>query len=255
MTNTFFHKTIFIVGGSGLIGSAVIKQLALQDCKIINLDIVKKKENLSLFYKFDLSKNNIEKNYFKIVKKYGLPDIFINCSYPKTKDWNKSNFGNIKINSLKKNVESQIINSSYLAKNVAELNKKKKRKCSIVLLGSIYGLVGQDNSIYSGTKTKENLAYALAKGALVNLTRQMSSYYSRYGIRVNNVCPGGVYDKSISKSDKNYKKLIKNYSKRSPIGRMASPEEIADPIIFLASEQSSYITGTSLVVDGGWTSI
>ena len=100
-----------------------------------------------------------------------------------------------------------------------------------------------------------NLAYSLAKGALVNLTRQMSSYYSRYGIRVNNVCPGGVYDKSISKSDISYKKLVKNYSQRSPIGRMASPEEIAGPIVFLASEQSSYISGTSLVVDGGWTAI
>ena len=158
-------------------------------------------------------------------------------------------------NSLKKNVETQIVNSSYLVKNVAELNKRKKRKCNIILLGSIYGLVGQDNSIYFGTKIKENLAYSLAKGALVNLTRQMSSYYSRYGIRVNNVCPGGVYDKSISKSDISYKKLVKNYSQRSPIGRMASPEEIAGPIVFLASEQSSYISGTSLVVDGGWTAI
>ena len=83
----------------------------------------------------------------------------------------------------------------------------------------------------------------------------MSAYYSRYGIRVNNVCPGGVYDKSINRHDVYYKRLVKNYSKRSPIGRMALPEEIAGPIVFLASEHSSYISGTSLVVDGGWTAI
>ena len=255
MIDNFFNKTIFVVGGSGLIGSAVIKQLESHDCKIINLDIVKNKKSSSFFHKFDVSKKGVEKNYLRLIKKYGLPDIFINCSYPKTKDWNKSNFGNIKLNSLKKNIESQIINSSYLAKNVAELNKKKKKKCNIVLLGSIYGLVGQDNSIYFGTKIKENLAYSLAKGALINFTRQLSAYYSRYGIRVNNVCPGGVYDKSINRHDVYYKRLVKNYSKRSPIGRMALPEEIAGPIVFLASEHSSYISGTSLVVDGGWTAI
>jgi len=255
MDNNFSNKTAFVLGGSGLIGNVVIKRLVFFGCKVINLDIKKPKKNLSSFYKFDLTKQDVDKNYSRILKKHGLPDIFINCSYPKSSDWNKTNFKDIKLSSLKKNIENHITHSSYLVKNVAELNKRKKRGCSIILLSSIYGLVGQDNSIYSGTKVRENLVYSLAKGAIINLTRQMASYYTRHGIRVNNICPGGVYDSSISKKDKSYKKLLKNYSKRSPIGRMALPEEIADPIIFLASEKSSYISGTSLVVDGGWTAI
>ena len=123
------------------------------------------------------------------------------------------------------------------------------------MLGSIYGLVGQDKSIYQGTKVSENLSYALAKGSIISLTKQMCSYYTRFGIRINNVCPGGVFDDTVNKNDKQYKKLVSNYSKRSPIGRMAYPEEIANPIIFLASDNSTYISGSSLVVDGGWTAI
>ena len=133
--------------------------------------------------------------------------------------------------------------------------KKKKKKCSIVLLSSIYGLVGQDISVYKGTSVTENLSYSITKGALITLTKQMSSYYTKYGIRTNNICPGGVFDKSISKNNKNYKKLLLNYSKRSPIERMATPEEIANPIIFLSSDLSSYISGATLAVDGGWTAI
>ena len=66
------------------------------------------------------------------------------------------------------------------------------------MLSSIYGLVGQDNSIYQGTKNKENFTYSLNKGALINLTRQMSSYYTNLASELI-ICPGGVYDKSISK--------------------------------------------------------
>ena len=82
----------------------------------------------------------------------------------------------------------------------------------------------------------------------------MASYYSKKGIRINNVCPGGVIDKSKIKSKK-YKTFIKNYSSRCPTGRLAEPSEIATSIVFLSSDNSSYITGTSLVVDGGWTAI
>ena len=116
-------------------------------------------------------------------------------------------------------------------------------------------MVGQDNSVYVGTNTSENMSYSITKGAILALTKQMCSYYTKHGIRVNNVSPGGVFDENISKDNKKYKKLVKNYSNRSPIKRMAKPAEIADPILFLASDYSSYISGASIVVDGGWTAI
>ncbi len=249
------EKTAFVLGGSGLIGSAVVRKLNYLGCKVVNLDVKKPLFNIKNFHKFDYTKKDISKTYKKIVKIFGLPDIFINCSYPKTKDWVENSFTNIKISSLKKNIDNQLVSSSFLIREVAEVNKNKKKKCNIVMLGSIYGLVGQDQNIYKGTNTSENLTYSIVKGGITNLTRQMGSYYSRHGIRVNNVCPGGVFDSSISKKNKKYINLVKNYSKRSPMNRMASPDEIADPIIFLASDQSSYISGSSLVVDGGWTSI
>ena len=73
-------------------------------------------------------------------------------------------------------------------------------------------------------------------------------YYGRYKIRVNAVCAGGVYDNQG-------KRFVKNYSRQVPIKRMARTDEISSAIIFLSSEAASYITGSNLVVDGGWTSI
>jgi len=250
------NKKIFILGGSGLIGSEIIINLYKLKCKIVNLDLNKNTSisHMCSFQKFNCEDKNIQKNYFKVTKKFGLPDAFINCSYPKTKDWIKNSFKNIKLSSLEKNINSNIVNSAILIKEVAELNLKSKKSCSIVLLSSIYGLVGQDPSIYAGTDLSENVSYSIIKGAIVNLTRQMSAYYSNKKIRINNVCAGGVFDERKSKNKK-YKKLVLNYSKRSPIKRMAKPKEIALPVIFLASANSSYVTGASLVVDGGWTSI
>ncbi len=249
-------KIVFILGGSGLIGSEVTRILLEKKIyEIINLDIKKNKSqnNNEIFFKFDCN-NNIDNKIKRVIKKFGVPDIFINCSYPKTRDWNKSSFKEIKYKSLNRNTKSHLISSCYLAKLIADESVKKNKKCSIVLLSSIYGLVGQDASIYRNTSIKENMAYSIIKGGIVNFTKQMASHYSRKGIRINNVCPGGVIEKHKMKLKK-YRNLVKNYSSRSPIGRLAEPKEIANSIIFLSSDDSSYITGTSLIVDGGWTAI
>ena len=116
-------------------------------------------------------------------------------------------------------------------------------------MGSIYGIVGQDLNTYLGTDMKESMTYSIIKGGLTNLSRQMASYYGKFNIRINTVCPGGVEDLKQTSMFK------KNYSKKTPLKRLAKPHEVASAILFLSSDASSYITGTSLIVDGGWTAI
>lgn len=244
-------KKIFVLGGSGLIGFAVCKEFLEFESNVLNLDIKKKiiKNKNYEFTKFDISDfKNLEINIFKIIKKYGCPDVLINCSYPKTSDWSKNNFLSTKLKSFYQNINLQLTSSSWILKIFADEMKKKKKLGSIIQLSSIYGMVGQNLNIYKNTNITENFPYSIIKGAQNNLVKQMASYYGRYKIRVNAVCAGGVFDNQN-------KKFVKNYSEQVPIKRMAKAHEISSTIIFLSSDASSYITGSNLIVDGGWTSI
>jgi NAD(P)-dependent dehydrogenase (short-subunit alcohol dehydrogenase family) len=88
--------------------------------------------------------------------------------------------------------------------------------------------------------------YSAIKGGIINFTRYLATYYGKYNVRVNAVCPGGIFDNQP-------KNFVKRYEKKTPLGRMGKPEDVAGPVIFLASDASSYITGHILMVDGGWT--
>lgn len=245
------NKTVFIIGGSGLIGNQTVKCLSTYKAKIINLDI-KKNNNCHYNVYFDCTnKNNLEKNYLKITKKFGVPDILINCSYPKSIDWKDNSFAKLKSESFNINLQNHLNSYVLLSRITGNLMKNKKIKGSIILLGSIYGVIGQDIEIYKNTKMRENLTYSVIKGGITNFTKQMASYYGKYNIRVNCICPGGVKDKINSKN----KNFIKNYKKRVPLKRLADSKEIANTILFFSSEASSYITGNIMMVDGGWTCI
>ena len=124
---------------------------------------------------------------------------------------------------------------------------KKNKGGSIIQTGSIYGVVGQDVEIYKNTTLNENVSYSLIKGGIVNLTRLMASYYGKHKIRVNCLCPGGVEDKNMNSLFK------KRYINKVPLKRFCKPEEIASCVLFLGSDASSYITGATVMVDGGWT--
>lgn len=248
-------KTAFILGGSGLIGSEIVKATLEAGARVVVLEknfnkkLNFQKKNIK-YEKFDVSSpNKIEKQYKKIQKKYGTPDIFINSSYPKTDDWKLNSFEKIRYKSFAQNLKIHLNSFSWCAKIVADSMVKSKKKGTIVQLSSIYGIVGQDLSIYLGTDMKESMSYSVIKGGINNLTRQMSSFYGKFNIRVNSLCPGGVKDISQNKL------FIKSYNKKVPLKRLAQPSEIAMAALFLSSDASSYITGTMFMVDGGWTSI
>jgi len=251
------NKKVYILGGLGLIGIKVVVNALSVGAEVIILDIKKKKIQMNVKYeKFDCSKlKTLEKNFNRIIKKLGCPDVFINCSYPKTGDWNQCSFNKITLKRMTKNIEIHMNSYAWLAKIVAEKMVKNNIKGSIINLNSIYGLLGQDLNIYEKTTMKENMPYSIIKGGLVNLTRQMASYYGRFGVRVNGICSGGLKGHVAGHSGSQEKQFIKNYEKKAPLKRLGDPEEVANVITFMASDASSYITGSNILVDGGWTII
>ena len=148
-------KTAYVLGGSGLIGIETIKLLRKYNAKVINLDVkdYSKSRNKEIFIKFDCTKlKKIEKRLEAIFVKNNFPDIFINCSYPKTKNWKNNSFSKINYKNLKENIEMHLNSSVWITKIIAEKMMKKKIKGTIIQTGSIYGLVGQDQNIYLNTK-------------------------------------------------------------------------------------------------------
>ena len=247
------RKNIYIIGGSGLIGKKIVEACLQFGGKVIVLDIKKPKiKNKRLKYiNYNCANSETsERLYSQIIKLHGCPNVYINASYPKTKDWKLSSFENINYKSFKENLNAHLSSFAWLSKLTANEMKKRNIKGSIINIGSIYGVVGQDLSLYKGIKSmRENFTYSLIKGAIINLTKQMASYYGKHNIRVNCISPGGVSDIGQSR------KFIKNYSNKVPMKRLAKPEEVASGVIFLASDSSSYVTGINLLIDGGWTSI
>jgi NAD(P)-dependent dehydrogenase (short-subunit alcohol dehydrogenase family) len=116
---------------------------------------------------------------------------------------------------------------------------------SVINLGSIYGIVGPDMRMYEGTSMGNPAAYAASKGGLLQLTRWLATVMAPQ-IRVNAISPGGVWRNQPDK-------FHRAYLSRTPLGRMATEEDIKGAVAFLASDLSAYVTGQNLVVDGGWT--
>jgi len=126
------------------------------------------------------------------------------------------------------------------------LPKMKNCNASIVNVSSTYGLVSANKSIYGDSGINSPVAYATSKAALLNLTRYMATHLADDGIRVNSLTPGGVFNNQSEE-------FLKNYCEKTPLKRMASPEDYQGAILYLISGASSYMTGANLVVDGGWT--
>ena len=122
----------------------------------------------------------------------------------------------------------------------------KRGSGAIVNVASIYGMRAPRLQIYNDTDLGTPPAYTAIKAGLINYSRQLASFYADKGVRVNCVSPGGVFNQQDEV-------FLENYANIVPIGRLAAAVEIAGPVLFLCSDDASYITGVNLPVDGGWT--
>jgi NAD(P)-dependent dehydrogenase (short-subunit alcohol dehydrogenase family) len=144
-------------------------------------------------------------------------------------------------------VASQSFIAQYRAAGAAST-----RPGSIINVSSTYGLVSPDQSVYEyrrqgGAEYYKPVGYSVAKSGVLNLTRWLAEYCAPLGIRVNTLAPGGVREADHAPE------FVAEYEKRTPLGRMAAVEDFDGALLFLASRASAYMTGATLVVDGGWT--
>lgn len=239
------NKVIILTGGSGLLGESFANEIISEGGIVINVDIT---EGKGEFIYTDITDDlSIDNMLAEVIAKYGRIDGLINNAYPRTNDWG-CKFEDIPIESWRRNVDMQMTGIFYLSQQLCDYIVTNDFSCSIVNIASIYGVVGNDFTVYEGTELTSPAAYAFIKGGLVNFTKYMASYYGKKGIRVNTVSPGGIFNHQPEK-------FVKNYEKKVPLGRLGSPEDIAPAVSFLLSEKARYITGHNLVVDGGWTTI
>lgn len=241
------NKIIIVTGGNGLIGKAIVAHLKANKAKVIIAEINLEDDLENGIINCDVTdEKSVVGALDKIIKKFHRIDGLVNNAYPRTKDWGNK-FEDIAYDSWQKNVDMQLNSVFLLCQKVAKQMILQKSG-SIVNIGSIYGVVGNDFTVYEGTDITTAAAYSAIKGGIINFTKYLASYLGKDGIRVNCVSPGGVFD--------NQNPIFKkNYENKVPLKRMAQASDIAPAVTFLLSDESSYISGHNLMVDGGWTSI
>jgi NAD(P)-dependent dehydrogenase (short-subunit alcohol dehydrogenase family) len=246
MCSKLKDKVIIVTGGSGLLGKEIIKDLEANGALVFNADINVETNIEKHTLNIDItSEESIVKGIEFVDINCGKIDGLVNNAYPRTKDWG-TKFEDITYESWQKNVDMQMNTTFLFIQKI--ISKLLKTKGSIVNMASIYGVIGNDFTIYENTSINTAAPYSAIKGGIINLSRYLASYYGREGVRVNCVSPGGIFDNQ-------HKTFVANYEKKVPMGRMGKPDDIAPVVSFLLSNEAKYITGQNLIVDGGWTSI
>tara|TARA_A100001037_G_C15045891_1_gene587710 strand:+ start:68 stop:841 length:774 start_codon:yes stop_codon:yes gene_type:complete len=245
-------KIALVTGGAGGIGIEICNALLEAKAKVILADIDEKKSNQFIkkikkkyknieYIKLDAtSEKNIYEVKKNILKKYKKLDILINAigicrnkdaQKVTKKDWDE--VININLNSM-----------FYLCREFGKLFIKQK-KGNIVNIGSNSGLIVD--------RPQPQASYNASKAAVHQLTKSLACEWAKYNIRVNAIAPGYVATK-MTLLGRSKPEWFKYWIDMTPMKRLAKPEEIASSVLFLASDSSSYCTGTILSVDGGYTS-
>ena len=252
-------RVALITGGGGNLGKVIANGLAEMGCSIclidrpniINttLDELKLYSNIKVLgFDIDLEDEENRKTIPSLVEShFGRLDILINNAAfvgdSNLSGWATS-FENQELLSWRRAFEVNLTAAFHLSQLLSPLLKASKRG-SIINIGSIYGVLGPDLKLYKDTKMANPAAYAASKGGLIQLTRWLSTVLAP-NIRVNCISPGGIERRQPIE-------FVERYIAKTPLGRMATEEDLKGATVFFASDLSSYVTGENLMVDGGWT--
>ena len=237
-------KNILLTGIKGQLGQAIKFELLRQNHRVLGLDL-KKDKNFKNNYNYvvDITKENDVKKFFKKLNKEKITiDIVINNA-------GIGAYGNIKYRKEKEIIDVMNVNllgAINLIKHFKFSINNKKKLYKIINISSLYGFSAPKFEIYKRDDRRySSEIYSATKAGLIQITKYFAKNFDGL-ITVNSVSPGGIIN-----TTKQSKIFIREYSKNVPLKRMANVEDIVKPILFLCSEDSNYINGHNLVIDGG----
>ena len=258
------NKTAIVTGALGLLGKEHCKALSEAGANVVvaDLDEIKCSDFAKTLYfdsngiQLDVTQEvSIKKLRDEVLRIYGSIDILVNNAAindmfenPKAAA-EESKFENYPLDMWKKSIDVNLT-GVFLCSQILGTVMAKQKSGSIINIASTYGLTAPDQSLYKNENRLQNFykppAYSATKGAVIMFTKYLAAYWGKENVRVNSLSPGGVEN-----SQDEF--FVEQYSKRTPLGRMARPNDYKGALIFLASDASSYMTGANLIVDGGWT--
>ncbi|HQH27889.1 MAG TPA: SDR family oxidoreductase [Oligoflexia bacterium] len=259
-------RVVVVTGGLGQLGRQFCLTLLENGAKVAVFDALADEDRIAarfgdaknnpsiLFCKVDITKRaSIEEALDGVKRKWGAPFGLVNNAaldsppnapaeengpfetYPEA-SWDKV---------MEVNVKGVMLCCQVIGGEMARAGRG-----SIVNISSIYGNVSPDQRIYDYRRKKgaeffKPVAYSASKSALLNLTRYLATYWSKQGVRVNTLTFAGVFNNQDEQ-------FLENYCQKVPLGRMAREDEYNGAVLFLMSDASSYMTGSNMVIDGGW---
>jgi NAD(P)-dependent dehydrogenase (short-subunit alcohol dehydrogenase family) len=222
-------KRIVITGCEGLIGSSIKKYLTSKNYDCLGLDIQ---------LGHDLSDEEFVKDYFKNNSCDGLVNLFA-LNHHIDSNQAKNTLFDVSLSSFEEYLKINLTSLFSVCREYARNNKKG----SIINFSSTYGVVSPIKNMY--IDEEKHIGYSVSKSGVIMLTKHLATHLSP-NIRVNTVIPGGVYNKQS-------KDFVERYSRLTPMSRMMNVEELNGIVEYLLSDSSTYVTGTELKIEGGWT--
>jgi len=255
--HTLAGKRIWITGGAGYLGTPITVALDQAGARAVCIDLngraneLVRAAGLKNAHAVTWNVNDadsVAETVDRLCREHGTPDGVVHLAYASSSG---KSLTALEVADFQRTIDESLPATFALCRAAADAMKAAGTGGSLVLFSSMYGLVAPDPRNYQPPMTPNPIDYGASKAAIMQMARYFAAHYGPAAIRFNCVVPGPFPNPAVQKESPDF---VRTLAGKTALGRIGRNDEIVGPTLFLLTDSASFVTGQSLVVDGGWTS-